>query len=120
MPEHHHIHIDPVPDAVDHQFTLRGHVHHHGAAPHVRARGVQILVLSHDNQWYLQADARVHHPEHGRWEASVVAGFPESTGSFTIVAVTGARIVTSPLPGPDLPLLPSDAVISDPIIVIRK
>lgn len=119
MPKH-HIHIDAVPDAVDHRFTLRGHVVHHGPAPHPRARGVQILVLSHDDKWYLQADAKVHHPEHGRWEATVYAGDPESVGSFQLIAVTGARIVTSPLPGPALPQLPYGAVISEPITVLRK
>jgi hypothetical protein len=93
--------------------------HRHAVSGRIDARyvpfGVQVLVTAHDGRRYLQAPAVVRGE---RWHASVCCGYPDSTGEYTVVAVTGAKLVKSRYE-PDEPL-PAGAICSPPIRVTRR
>jgi hypothetical protein len=78
---------------VDYKDTIRGHV-----SP---IQGVQVLVKSADGLWYLQEDAVVD-GETGHWSAQCTFGLPDSYHGFTVLAITGERVQTSPLTDADL------------------
>lgn len=98
--------LDQVPHPVEYKQYLSGRI----SDPTAR---VQVLILSADNQWYLQKDAIVD-PD-GTWVARCAFGWPCSQHQFTVVAVTGSRVASSPLAE-----VPIDCQASMPISVVRS
>jgi hypothetical protein len=106
--------LNAQPGSVKHRSRFTGTVHPPTAA-------VQVLVYSHDDLWYLQADAGPidGHVDVTDWTCEVCCGVPDvPTGRlYFVVAVTGARITTPTLSPSDY--LPVGAVLSDVIAVTR-
>lgn len=79
-----------------------------------RGKSVQVLVFSHDSQWYLQDDAILHGTH---WKAECCYGFEDSGGQYIARAVTGARLAQATYASLDD--LPAGTVLSNAITIER-
>lgn len=97
--------IDTRRPLVRYRARLTGRVHPSNTE-------VQVLVFSHDGRWYKQQRAVVRG---SRWSVVTAFGYPESTGSYAIVAVAGLHIEPTRLDD-----IPAEAICSQTLVVERQ